>query len=166
MSESDIRSRRTRPSSVASRVVPRACPAHAAEVLVGTGRGWQQKSASCDDNSSPIVVESGHFSRRCRSGTFLAVHALPHTQIERSKVASSICSAHWYIAPDGPAILRVPGANRTWAAPMGWSPNHAIRMFSGMGRVVGKWWCGRLGIGCDASPAEYRWQGRRMQLQT
>ena len=53
MSECDIRSRCTCPSSVASRVVPRVCPARAAEVLVGTGRGWQQKSRSCDDNSSP-----------------------------------------------------------------------------------------------------------------
>ena len=54
---------------------------------------------------------------------FTLVVARSH-QVERSKVDASICSAQWYIAPDEPAILRVPGANRTWAAPMGWSPNH------------------------------------------
>ena len=112
------------------------------------------------------MLDSSTWLRQPSCEHFCTLVVARSHQVERSKVDASICSAQGYIAPDEPAILRVPGANRTWAAPMGWSPNHAIRMFSGMGRVVGKWWCGRLGIGCDASPAEYRWQGRRMQLQT
>ena len=122
MSESDIRSRRTRPSSVASRVVPRACPAHAAEVLVGTGRGWQQKSRSCDDNFSPSgtvwpllpIVPLRHVFGRPRPA---------RDELERSKLAASICSARTYIPPDRPAVRRARGANRSRTAPIRWSPN-------------------------------------------